>query len=532
LSRSAPAGRGRARLAALAVVLVSGAAGAAQGPGACSALLGRSFLGLPDAPTVLTAAQPVAAANGLPAHCAVRGYVAPQVNFELQLPLPDSWNGRFLMQGCGGLCGSAQPATCEDALARNYATVTTDMGHSGPAWQATWAYNNLPAEIDFAYRATHVVAVAAKAIVGAFYGRPAQRAYFRGCSTGGRQGLVEAQRFPDDFDGIIAGAPVFDETGIAALHLIWSGRANLDAAGRAILAPAQVERLHEAVLAHCDARDGLADGIIERPDRCDFDPATLSCERNGEDPRCLTRAQLGVIARLYGGATDSGGRPLVPGGLAPGSEYEWVPNFVGRDGPALFDPAGGISQLYQFLIFMPDPGPGHSAAEFDFDRDPPRLALMESLYSARNPDLRRFRQRGGRLILYHGWDDAEIPPAHMLDYYAALERASGGEKQAAEFARLFMLPGVAHCRRGPGADQVDWLGYLERWVEQGEAPAEVTAHHLVTEENYLGLPRKRFPLPAAQFDRARPVYAWPRAARYSGRGDAADPRNWEPDSRR
>jgi feruloyl esterase len=466
------------------------------------------------------------AENGLPAHCRVQGYVAPQVNFELRMPLPAQWNGRFLMQGCGGLCGSVQPATCEDVLARNYAVVTTDMGHSGPAWQALWAYNNLPAEIDFAYRATHVVAVASKAIVNAYYGRGAGRAYFRGCSTGGRQGLVEAQRFPADFDGIIAGAPVLDETGIAALHLIWSGRANLDADGQPILSPEEVSLLHEAALSACDLRGGLKDRIIEDPASCDFDPASLRCASESSTV-CLTDAEIGAARRLYEGARNSSGARLVPGGLMPGSEYEWVPNFVGRNGPAVFHPEGPVSQLYQNLIFHPDPGPGHTAAEFDFDRDPPRLALIETLYSARNPDLRAFRARGGKLILYHGWDDAEIPPPHMLDYFAAVERAMGGREATAKFARLFMMPGVAHCRRGPGADTVDWLTYLDRWVEQGQAPEAVIAYHLVKEQNYLGLPRPRFPLAESDYDRARPLYPWPDSARYRGRGDPADPRNWQ-----
>jgi feruloyl esterase len=491
-------------LPAMLALLLGPASAHSQAPDGCGALLARSFRDLPDAPTVLVSATVVAGADDLPAHCRVQGHVAPQVNFELQLPLAPAWNGKLLMQGCGGMCGSVQPATCADALARNYAVVTTDMGHSGKAWEALWAYDNLPAEIDFAYRATHVVAVAAKAVVTAYYQRPAARAYFRGCSTGGRQGLVEAQRFPGDFDGIIAGAPVFDETGVAALHLIWSGRANLDAAGTPLLSPADVGRLHEAALAACDAADGRRDRIIEDPSRCDFDPARLRC---GVRPagECLGEAQVAAARRLYGGAVNSAGVKLTPGGLMPGSEYEWVPNFVGRDGPAVFDPAGGVSQLYQYLIFMPDPGPGHGAAEFDFDRDPPRLALMETLYTARNPDLRAFRDRGGKLLLYHGWDDAEIPPLYAIDYFKAVERSMGGASAVAAFMRLYMMPGVAHCRRGPGADTVDWLTYLERWVEQGEAPEEVTAHHLTREQDYLGLPRPRFPLPAGDYDWTRPL---------------------------
>jgi feruloyl esterase len=486
-----------ASAAALLAVLALPARAAASD---CAALLQASFAGVPDAPTTLVSAVAVPATPDLPAHCAVRGTVAPAVNFEVRLPA--DWNGKFLHQGCGGLCGQVQPATCDDALARRYAVAVTDMGHAGQPWESAWARDNLPAEIDFAYRATHVVTVAAKAITARHYGRPAARSYFRGCSTGGRQGLIEAQRFPADFDGVIAGAPVLDETGVAALHLMWSGRANLDGEGRPLLQPVHVDLLHEAVLAACDSLDGTRDGILEDPRRCDFDPAALACAGDVPAATCLTVAQQAAVHRLYDGARNSRGEALFPGGLARGSEYEWVPNFVGKDGPAVFAPGGPVAELYRNLIFLPDP-PADLSPVFDFDRDPPRLALMESLYTARNPELRAFRARGGKLILYHGWDDAEIPPALMLDYFATLQAAMGGPKATDGFARLYLLPGVAHCRRGPGADTADWLTHLERWVEDGRAPAAVETFHLTTEQNYLGLPRPRFPLPAESFDRVK-----------------------------
>ena len=465
----------------------------------CAALLKQSFSTLSDASTTISSTQSVSATAELPAYCQVQGIVAPQVRFEIRLP--DNWNGKFLHQGCGGLCGEVQPATCDDALARSYAVAVTDMGHQGAPWQSTWAYNNLPAEIDFAYRATHVVTVAAKAIIARYYGRPASRAYFRGCSTGGRQGLVEAQRFPADFDGIIAGAPVLDETGVAALHLMWSGQANLDADGRPLLEPVHVELLHAAVLDACDARDGSRDRILDDPRQCRFDPAALACAGDVAAGSCLTTAQQAAARRIYDGARNSRGEQLLAGGMSLGSEHEWVPNFVGRDGPAVFAPAGPLRELYQYLIFMPDPGPTAPTTTFDFDVDPARLALMEALYTAQNPDLSAFRARGGKLILYHGWDDAEIPPALMLRYFDRMQTTMGGARATREFARLFILPGVAHCRRGPGADTADWLTYLERWVEQGEAPDAVDTFHLSREQNYLGLPRPRFPLPPADYNR-------------------------------
>jgi hypothetical protein len=482
----------------------------------CAALMTGDYLDLPDAPTTLTATQAVAAADGLPAHCLVSGYVAPQVQFELRLPL-DTWNQKFLMQGCGGLCGRVSGASCDDALARNYAVIVTDMGHSAPSYQALWAYNNLQAEIDFAYRATHVVALAAKRLIEHYYDEAPQYSYFRGCSTGGRQGLVAAQRFPDDFDGIISGAPVLNETATAALHLIWSGRANLDDQGDAVLNPQQVAAVRDAVLAACDGLDDFKDGIIEDPRRCDWEKII----RVDSSP-----TEQAVFRKLYEGPRNSAGRLLLPGGLMPGSEYEWVPYFVGEDGPAVFHPDGPVRQLFQYLIFLDDPGPGHSASEFDFDRDPQRLALMEVFYSAQNPDLRRFKAAGGKLIVYQGWDDVEVTPMNTVDYFTTMQATMGGDAATADFARLFMMPGVAHCRRGPGADTVDWLAYLEQWVEGGQAPDRVTAYHQRTEQNYLGLPRPRFPLPEAAYDWSRPLFPYPAVARYGGNGNAAEAGSW------
>jgi len=506
---------GRQALLFFPLLLVHGALFAGVDD-SCTTLLAGNYLGLPDAPTTLTAAQMVEPTDDLPAHCLITGYIAPQVHFELRLPR-DTWNRKFLMQGCGGLCGGVSGASCDDALARNYAVVATDMGHQAPSFQALWAYDNLQAEIDFAYRATHVVAVAAKTLIENYYDEAPRYSYFRGCSTGGRQGLVEAQRFPEDFDGIISGAPVLNETGTAALHLIWSGRANLDEQGNALLNPQQVTAAHDAMIDACDELDELADGIIEDPRQCDW--------RKIIDRR-LSVSEQAVFEKLYEGPRNSSGRLLLPGGLMPGSEYEWVPYFVGKGGPAVFHPDGAIRQLYQYLIFLDDPGPGHSASEFDFDRDPQRLALMEVLYSALNPDLRRFKSAGGKLIIYQGWDDVEVTPMNTVDYFTTMQATMGGAAATADFARLFMMPGVAHCRRGPGADTVDWLTYLEHWVEDDRPPERIVAFHLATEQNYLGLPRPRFPLPDEDKAWARPLYSYPAVARYAGSGDQKKAENW------
>lgn len=511
----------------LLLALLSWTAPAQAQPAAdpCAALMQRDFSGVPDAPTAITSAKPVAAANGAPAYCRVEGYIAPQVGFELHLPA--DWNGKYLQQGCGGMCGGINMASCADALARNYAVANTDMGHKAPPFSVKWAKGNRQAEIDFGYRATHVLAVAAKAIVAAHYGRAPRLSYFRGCSTGGRQALVEAQLFPDDFDGIIAGAPVLDETGDGLLHLLWSGRAAVDRAGRPVLGADKVALVHKAVIAACDKLDGVRDGVLQDPRRCTWRPAALAC-RDGDGVDCLSPAEQVAVEKIYAGATDSKGRDLFAGGMPRGSEYEWVPAFVGANGrpPLVLNPNGMLPDFMRYLSFYDDLPPDAALLAFDFDRDPQRLALMERLYNAQNPDLRRFKARGGKLILYHGWDDIEIPAALTLDYYQLAERSMGGAATTRDFFRLFMVPGMAHCRRGHGADAIDWLGALEDWVERGRAPDTVLSHHLVKPQNYLGLPPLSFPLAPTLYDWTRPIPAWPKVARYSGRGDWRDARNW------
>ena len=314
----------------------SGAALAADGAAQCRALLTQNFAKVADAPTMLTSAELVPASAAGPEHCLVEAYVARNVGVQMALPTHD-WNGKFLMQGCGGSCGVYSLGGCSDALARGYAVSTTDMGHKGGAMSSWhWAYNDHEAEIDFGYRATHVGAVASKALLTAFYGRAARYSYFRGCSTGGRQGMVEAQRYPHDFDGIIAGAPPLDETGDGVLHLMWSARAALDASGKPVLSPADIALAHAAVLAACDAADGLRDGLIQDPASCHWDPASIACPLAGVGSgpaACLSPGAVAAMRKIYDGARDHHGHQLLRGGGMPrGSETTWVPLFVDSDG--------------------------------------------------------------------------------------------------------------------------------------------------------------------------------------------------------
>jgi feruloyl esterase len=493
--------------------------------------MAQDFSQLIDAPTHLNGARIVAPERDLPEYCRVSGVVAPDVVFEARLPTA-TWNGKFLMQGCGGMCGILNMEAAEDSLVRGYAVVNTDMGHTGAGFIANWAYNDLQAEIDFGYRATHVVSVAAKAIVAAYYGKPPAYSYFNGCSTGGRQGMVTAQRFPYDFDGIVAGAPVLNEIGDGTLHLLWSARANMDGAGKPIIDSRKLAKVREDVMAKCDALDGVKDNVLQDPRACGFKPEEMLC-KGAEKSDCLTKAEVAAVNRIYDGAHDSKGNRLFPGGMSRGSEYEWVPPFVGattadggRAPGAILSRSSMIYQFTQYLTFFNDPGPAYDPMTFDWDRDHKRLMLTETLYNAQNPDLRTFKATGAKLILYHGWDDAEIPPGLSVDYYDTAVNTMGGLAATRDFFRLFMIPGMAHCRRGPGADGFDPVIALEQWVERGQAPDFILTHKMVKDQPYAGLPRLRFPLKREDYIWTRPVYAYPEVTVYDGSGDWQDPANW------
>ena len=487
---------------------------------------------LPEAPTSIMQAQVIAAYDGVPEVCQVNGIVAPSIQFELRMPTTE-WNGRFMHYGCGGACGIIYRPQLEEPLARGYAVVASDMGHGGAPNNWVFSYGNLQALVDFSYRATHVVTLAAKEVVKAAYGLPARYSYMYGCSTGGLQGQIEAQRYPHDFDGIVSGAPIYLN---GPSYSEYAVRANLDANGNGIFDPDKLPLLRKGVLAQCDAKDGFEDGILQDPSRCGFDPAALQCK--GEDARsCLTSAEVAVVRKIYAGPATAEGQPANYGwiGMLPGSEYEWYPSFIGDKGKphpramgAEYDFGNGVYPLTAATLAKP--------YGFDDDNTAARGqatypgGTLNWLRWAGNPDLRRFRDSGGKIITWHGWDDAETAPGASVDYHELMARTMGGAAEAQKFSRLFMLPGTAHCRRGPGGDSVDWISAIENWVERGQAPDEVLAHHLVKEQNYLGLPRPRYPLPAGSFDRTRPVYPFPAVARYRGEGDPNEASNWRPGS--
>jgi feruloyl esterase len=466
---------------------------------------------LPGARTHVTSAK-VVPAGAEPEHCDVGGFVEPAVKFQLKLPTT-TYTGRYLQYGCGGLCGFILPTAFPDCGpgAGDAAVGATDDGHSVPDFvvDGRWAANNQAARDDYFFRAPHVVSKAAKRIIAEFYGAPPKQSYFSGCSNGGREALLLAQRYPHDFDGIIAAAPA-NYYGPLLAYQAWLSRSNTGADGAPILTPEKIQVLHSAVMAACDRLDGLVDGQLEDPRACHFDPASLRC--HGGPAPCLTAAQLTAVRKLYAGPSDEG-RRLYPGGQPFGSELAWVgwitptPEFGDALAAQLAD------QGLKYLLY-PIGTPHSSLADFRFTaRELDRLAPETVKANAMSLDLREFRRSGGKLILWHGWADQGIPPVGVLDYYQRLTERSGGPAQTREWARLFMVPGIYHCAGGTGLTDFDPLRELVGWVERGTAPNKVIARGLDEDGNVV---------------RTRPVFPYPLRARYDGSGSIDDASNFVP----
>jgi feruloyl esterase len=449
----------------------------------CQALMGSRFIGLPNAATYVTSAVYVPAALDRPAYCDVEGYVNPTVGIGLWLPARD-WNGKYLVRGCGGSCGAVQIAlACKVHIRMGYACLTTDMGHRGTQSDNNWAANNLEGQVDFGFRATHVATVAGKAITKAYYNQNPKWSYFYGCSTGGRQGMVEAQHYPDDFDGIFAMAPASGRHITPAereLAKAFDRRAfNLDAAGRIILPIRKIPMLHRAVVAFCDMNDGIKDGVIGDPRDCAFDPASIQC-KTVETRDCLTQAQVGVVRAIYKYT-----------GLMPGSELNWINDII---------------------VDTPPSGDGGGQSRGDPN-------VFPILADASNPDLRSFKEHGGKLINAQGWEDHQINPLATIDYYELATRAMGGPDRTRDFYRLFMIPGTNHCASGDGPYGIDYMAALEAWVEKGQAPEMlVGVHPKLGSAVDFSNPAPTF-LKPGDVDFTRPIYPYPKKAVYSGQGD-------------
>ena len=465
------------------------------------------------------------AASDLPAYCRYLGNIAPQIHFELRLPLTN-WNKKLLMQGCGGMCGIINMEAAEDALVRGYAVVNTDMGHSGSAAVTNWGIDKL-LRIDFGWRATHVVELAARAITTRFYGEEPHYRYFRGYSTGGDQALSEAQRFPEDFDGIIAGAPVSD----GAFPLVWSARTTMGADGHSLIDASKIPMIHDAVMKACG---GTQDNFLEDPASCHWQPSSLRCPV-GDRADCLTDAESGVVQRLYTGARDAHGHSLSLG-MSRGSELEWVPLYIAPGKATSWSPDGSrpiwlshiAASVLRYVELWSDPGPDLDLMTFDIIGFHEAKRLTDPFRYDLNPDLREFQASGGKLLIFQGWNDPEVEPFGTLDYYKTVMRTMGGLQSTQEFARLFMIPGMAHARGGEGADAIDYLAALEDWVEHAKAPDNLLSYHLHTPQSYMGLPAIRYPLPQDRYNWTRPVFAYPRIPVWDGSGDRNKPESWKP----
>lgn len=481
----------------------------------CEALKAENLSGIPDAPTHILSAKLVDVSANKPAYCEVEGNIAPQVGILMWLPA-EKWNGKFLEVGCGGFCGTtAFIALCEDPLRKGYACITTDMGHKGLEGEgADWAYNNQQAVIDFAYRATHVTALAGKEIVKRYYGRKPDKSFFHGCSCGGRQAMVEAERFPWDFDGILVGAPGINYPDIL-MNFALRSRYLYTPSGQPLFDAKAVQFLGSAAVAKCDMNDGLKDGQIGDARLCKFDPRDYVCKAGalsaGAAADCLTPEQAEAAVAFYAEQKSASGDRLGDRAHFPGSEV----SFLGiADNPLM--KRSFFEDFFKYMAFIPNPGPNWKFEDFDLNADYKRMGLIQSLLQADNPDLRAFKATGGKMIFYHGWADGGPSPLTTIDYYQTVEKTMGGRAATQDFLRLFMVPGMDHCFGGSGAWSVDYLDYLDKWVEQGKAPDAMIGGYFATDPMDAQFSQS-LDMSKAKF--TRPIFPYPLRAHYKGSGD-------------
>jgi feruloyl esterase len=481
----------------------------------CTALKGLDLAEAPEAPARILEAAASKIADDVPEVCMVDGYISPNTGFRIALPL-EGWNGKYLQGGCGGACGTTKLFWCEQPLRRGYACASTDMGHRSSIGDWNWAANDLETKADFGFRATHLMAVVGKALTKRYLGADPSHSYFMGCSTGGRQALVEAEHFPWDFDGIIAGAPPLDEIG-TGFQLAWSVKANLDDAGNPVLTESLVHLLHDAVVKACDLNDGLADGLIGDPRLCKFDIGTLAC-KGAADGACLTATQIAAAKKIYSGPMDARGRPVGrTGGAMLGSELFWLGDYVAGNGrQPQYLPF--IQNFIRFAAFDPAVGTAWELKDLDPAADSRRVGMNEFLFDATNPDLRSFKAAGGKLLGFQGWGDTSVVPMQYVDYYETVTRLMGGAKNTLDFYRFFTVPGMRHCSSdGAGGDMIDYLAALEDWVERGSAPDVLIGSNF----DWNGVPLRSpvFPIDRKRVRFTRPAYLYPAFAVYKGKGD-------------
>jgi hypothetical protein len=506
--------------------------GTSSAPGSCT---GLAQLGLPEAKVVSAEVVPAGAFTPpaslspwmvgdpsfyktLPAFCRVVVKATPSTDSDIRIEIwmpAEGWNGRFRGQGNGGFAGEIDFRSMGAAVARGNATAGTDTGHSGGGTDASWALGHPEKVTDFGYRAIHTMTQVAKATVKAYYGSSARHSYFGSCSNGGRQALMEAQRFPEDYDGILAGAPANHWTHLLTKAVADGQATTLEAAS--YIPSRKLPAIARAVNAACDARDGVTDGVLDDPRQCRFDPATLLC-REGDSDACLTAPQVTALKKLYEGPHDSRGREIFPGYLPGAEEGE------GGWGPWITGPAPGKSLLFAFgtgyftNVVYEKAGWDYRDANIEQALKAAEEKTAEKL-DATDANLSAFRARGGKLILYHGWNDPAIPALNTVHYYDSVVSRLG-RQETDGFSRLYMVPGMQHCGGGPGPNSFGQFGpapsnepqrnvttALEGWVERGEAPSAIVATKYVDDD------------PAKGLRATRPLCPYPQTATYKGQGD-------------
>jgi feruloyl esterase len=463
--------------------------------------------------------------KALPAFCRLRMTDKPSTDSDIKIEvwLPaNGWNGKFRGQGNGGFAGMIDYGALAIAVLQGYATASTDTGHSADGTDASWALGHPEKIVDFGHRAIHEMTATGKAAAKAFYGDAPKRSYFAACSNGGRQALMEAQRYPEDYDGILAGAPANYWTHLLASAL-WDAQATTNEAA-SYIPSGKVPAIAKAVVAACDADDGVKDGIINDPRKCHFEPVTIAC-KEGDADSCLSKPQVTALKKLYEGAHDSKGKAIFPGFSVGGEDGPggWTAWINGQQpGKALLFAFG-----YGYFANMV-----YGKADWDYKKANLDEAVMASdekfanVLNSTEADMKAFKAHGGKLIVYHGWSDAAIAPMNAIQYYESVVKTMGKAESEA-FVRLYMVPGMQHCAGGPGADNFGEFGFsrindaqhniymaLETWVEKGEAPETVIA----SKADGFG--------PTAKVTMTRPLCAYPQVAKYKGSGDTNEAANF------
>ncbi len=463
----------------------------------------------------------------LPAFCRAVLHSRPSsdsdIEIEVWMPVA-GWNGKFQGEGNGGFAGSIGYNEMAGALAGGYATAGTDTGHKADGLDAGWALGHPEKIIDFGYRAVHEMSENAKAVIAAFYGNQPRKSYFVACSDGGREALMEAQRFPADYDGILAGAPANYWT-----HLLGAGSdlgRFMDDPSHAI-PETKIAAISSGVLAACDNLDGVKDGILTDPRKCHFDPQTIVCPGGEDSPTCLTPPQAALLKRLYAGATISQGQQIFPGFLPGGEQGEggWKNWILGGTGGASTGQSTGrsfVTGYFRDMVYSdPQWKPGTHSVEDDMRAAEEKTS--QALDSV-NPDMSAFAQRGGKLIVYHGWNDPAISALNSINYYQSVETKMGADSRA-RFMRLYLVPGMQHCFGGPGPSAFGQFSVLpqkdagsslylslERWVEAATPPADVKASKMTADGKSVSM--------------TRPICAYPQLPKYNGSGDTNEARNF------